>query len=650
MASAASLNATATIINGQGLYTNANILADISTYRNLGTIKLLSNIYTNAIIDANVASVIVPIINTAGNTGLINGQFLLDRYPSNVTPISSAAAAWAINTTYPIGSLITNGGILYETIGPVTDAHTFANVAINVKSPSFSTVLLAQANGAFGSGMAGFAQVFTTVYGYINQVLDTLGSISMLKGKKYNQSGIGYNGITDLVTGGIGHRAPLMSQVVSGWGTMYNIEKINLLGDPYVFGQNLLDHGLGSYGNLEAKLSATGLDTTDITRIPPTVTTTIQQPATLTTSTFVGAVDLPTVQSVSTTNLVTGNRPSVIFSIYETITGSDLAAIVSATGFTSTNENLKTLADYLNYTKVVNTTLVAQLSGLGINNFTDLGNYITNKISNRQFISWKDLADFLSSITVPNIKHLTTSASDPVLHTDTITTLTNNIGTGSGPFGNPVILDYLGAASGTPYTTDFNTILSNYPVVSPTVYTAMQALDRAVTDTYTLYYSTATYDGNGNVSYGPADPTYVTSNVAKVNNALAALSGTAGLTLSQQAYFEMLNHLNSEVTNLSKAGAGFGPGTSSYLLGFAQGVPGYAGKDISGFGAEAFFANLITDDASGDTIRAAVAEGNNSGLIPTTNGSALNDPNPRMAITQSITQNIPLSTYISQNK
>jgi len=646
MASAASLNATATIVNGHGLAPNPTILAEISTYRSQPSIALYANVYTNANADPTVAATILPVLGTIGS-GNPGYSWLFDVYPPNVTPTSSASVAWTTKLTVPVGTLITQGGTLYQTIGSVYDPTTFANVANCVTTPHFSTVLSAQVNYPFNNGISGFASGFSMCLGTASQAFDTIGSLSMLNGKTYGQSGIGYTGITDLLTGGIGSEANLLGAIVTGWGTMYDVTNINLIADPYVFGQNLLNQGLGKYGNLAEKLTAVGLNINDITQAPLTGSVTYPTSSSLSYTSLIGPITLPTVANTTVTTTATGNNPNVITAIYSTITGSDLAAIISATGFTATNNNLITLADYLDFIKVVGVTAANQLNQYNVKTFKDFSTYLNSRIGQQQFNSWADVSSYLASISVPVLPHTTTTANTAVLNPGTASTLSSLLGTGSGPFGNPVMSDYLGSVAGIPYNTCLSTINSTYSSVAGTVSTAMQGLDQAVLDTYTKYYATATTttDGGGNIiiTYGTPDATYVTSNVAKVNAALATIPASQQ-TLCQTAYYTMLNRLTFEVTNLARAGVGFTSYGSNSLLGFGQSIGGYGSADTSGLGANQIIGNLITNDSYGDTIRAVIAEQINSQA--TTN----NDPNPRQALSNANTQGIPLTTYLSQNK
>jgi hypothetical protein len=618
MATAAALNATSSIINGQGLAANATIISQITTFQNQPAFTLLSTIYTTAGTYSNVGNVVIPILNTIGATAR-QAQFLLDLYPSNITPVASTTIARRFGT-----------------------------------HASFSGTIKNQSLAPFALGMAGFANVFSFSQSFATTNFDNAASVYLLKNKTYGQSGLNYNGITDLVTGGIGNPARLLGNTVAGWGTMYNITNINLLADPYVFGQNLLDHNFGTYGNLEAKLAATGLDTTDITRVPATQTTTTSENSTFNSPSLVGEIELPTVANVTVTNTVTGNSPDVVLAVYKTITGTDLQAIISATGFTTTGTNITTLADLLDFKKAINASLLPALQTLGITSFATFTQFLNSRVGQGTFKNWADLGSFLTTVSVPTLAYTTTTSSTSVLLSSTITTIQNLAGSGSGPFNNPVILDFLGATSGTPYTTYFPVLNSNYSSLVNPVYTALQNLSSAVNYTNQHYVDTIVPDTSippdlPNGADGEIDASGVTTAVAAVDAAMNNLS-PALIQSCQTAHYVMLNRLTAEVSNLAKAGVVFNSGSSQILPGFGQRMGSLGTPDPMALGIDLFFANIITKDAAGDTIRAVMSESNNNNILSKNGITLKNDPNPMLAIAQSQNQNIPLSTYLSQNK
>lgn len=615
MASAIQLIATNTIINGQGLYTNANILTEISTFHNHQPIQFLANVYSTAT-TAN-ANIIANLFTALSPISTVNSGFLIDLYPPDVSPSASTGIAYYGNAS--IGSQ---------------------------RIASFSGTVLGQATAPFGgggvAGMQRFANVYSTVYGYTATTFDTVASVGILQGKTYAQSGLGYTGPVDLVTNGLNSNGALIAQIVGGWGTMYDISNISKCGDIYVFGQNILNQGLGNYGNLATQLTNAGLNIYNLSQVVPSKTVITQAPTSFAATTPIGTINLPTIGNVTTTTSAIGNSPDVVTSIYASVTGTDLEAILTATGITTSGSGLNTLADYLNFEKVVGSTNYAQLKTLGITDFASFGQYLNSKIGKGLYTSWKDLAAFLLTIEVPNIPHTNASANDAILPAGIAAGLLNSYGTGTGPFNTMILSDFLGAVSGFPYTNWFKTLNQNYTGLADSVGLTdiMTNLDRAVSD----FVSGFSY-GTEDVPGSNPDITPVSSNVSALVSALNSVPTGA----SQTAWRDICNKISLEVSNLSKAGVAFNASYPQLLTSFAGRI-GNSGTSQNGNAADLFFANLITNDAAGDTIRLAFAETNNTSKFNFKGISVSNDPNPRLLISQAEAQNIPLSTYINQNK
>ena len=607
MASAVSLNASATIINGQGLAVNADMSTAITTFKNLGTVTTVANIFnTAANVAANAYPVLISSLETLGN-GVSKNQWLIDFWPSNITATSSNTISIYGNTT---------------------------------ASASFINTISTQAHLPFDHGLSGFANVYQRSYGYAVRSFDTVSSASMLQGKTYADGGIGHTGIHDTITGGLGTGTALLADVIANWGTMYDVTNLNLFADPYVYGQNLLNHGLGSYGNLATNFTAAGLDTSDITKTPATVTTTTHVESAITTNTIIGPVDLPVLATVSSTNEVRGSSTDVIMSIYRKVTGSDLAAIVSATGITTDGSSkLNTLADYLDFNKVISVSQQPELAILGINTLNEFGTYLHSKIGQANFASWREISTFLHSIEVPTLNYTTTSASTNIL-SDAALTLVSDTATGTGPFGNPVMSDFLGATAGINYVTNIGTLISSYGELSPSVYSALQTLDSAVVDWKNGYVVSPEY-------IPPITP--VSAAVTAVNSALNSLPATTKFNQAEKSYIDILNQLTMEVSNLSKAGVIFGTGTTDQLDNFSQRFADSA-SDKDKYQTYQLITSLITHDAEGDTLRATIAESINYYKLLSVGISVNNNPDPTSALNSAATQNVSLTTYLSQNK
>lgn len=668
MATAVALNATSSIINSQGLGVSPALLANITAYQAKPALAAFANCYINAGITSAVTANIVSQLNTIGST-ITSGHFLLDLYPGNVTVTSSATITpWTVNLVIATGSFISHLGKIYTTTGNVFGSSFDGNVIENCALTGVSGIIKKQAQLPFASGYTGFANVYQFVQGYSQQIFDTVSSVNLLKNKTYADTGVGFASPADLVTNGIGTNARLIANVVSAWGTMYDINNMTKIGDPYVFGQNILNQGLGYINNLADQLTTVGLDITNLPDFPSVRTTVTQEETVTTISSFVGEIEFPTITEVVTTQPVTGSSPTVVLNIYKTVTGSNLAIITTSANITTSSNSINqllSLADYLDLQKVVSADLYTALGTLSIKTFDELGQYLGKKLGQARFRSWAEMSSFLLSLETPALTYLPTGANTNILYSNTITTLNNQFGVGSGALGNPVIIDYLGACAGDPYTNKFYTINLNYDSLASSagITTPLANLDRAIIDysnAYAAYLASEIPESSPGAGDGtPPDPllllpfTIVTSNVTAVNSALSSLPTTGVLAEAvascNTGWYQMLSRISTEVANLNRAGVVFTSGTTLGLLSFAENI-GQTASDKQSTEGYQFFANIMTNNAAGDSIRAAVAEVINTQALTGVGVNIYNNPDPRLKIYQSQAQNVPLTTYLSQNK
>jgi hypothetical protein len=558
--------------------------------------------------NSSISANLITAVSNIGS-GVVNGTWLLDLYPSNTTPVSSTNVA-------------------YYT--PLTVAR-------------FSSTLRNQANYPFSSGMSGFANVYLTTYGYANSVFDIVSSANLLTGKIYAQSGIGYNGPQDLATTGVGNTAPILANAVANFGTMYDITHLNNFGDPYIFGQNLLNQGLGVYGDLANKLKNAGLNISNLSAVPVSNTSTSIQIGSTISQTPVGQISLPYQQTVTTTTVVSGNSIDVLLDIYKSVSGSDLSAILVATQITlPTSTSISTLADLLTLKNVIAPSVYSQLTGLGITDFTKFGSYLQSKVGGGTYSSWSSLSNYLGSIVIPTLNYTTANSKSVMVANTIINSINSTYGTGSGPFNNPVITDYFGAVSGQGYVNNFSLINNNYTSISNTI-NLTNLLNTLETDI--LNYNNYTGGASGLKSLLDI----INSDIQSINFALNTIPVSTTLTNCNNAFYSSVNKLKTEVNNLSLAGVVVDGGSLSGLRNFAQSF-GSLASDTTQFYTYQFFSNLITNDSYGDTIRSVMAEVINTSLSQAQGMNVKNDPNPSLAIFQARAQKIPLSTYISQNK
>jgi hypothetical protein len=615
MASAIQLVSQHSIASGNGLAVSANLLAAINSFQRQAPVKTLQTVFFTAkAADANISPILLTALNNLGS-GVTNGsQWLLDLYPGNITAVCSSSIQYYGN------------------------GHT----------PSMSSTIRSQAEIPWAHGMSGFANVYQTTSSYASQIFDTVSSVNLLQGKTYALSGLGYTGPLDLATGGIGNNADLLNSIVSSWGTMYDIKNIGTFSDPYVFGQNLLNQNLGSYGNLSIQLQSAGLNIYNLSQVPQGGNTTTSVKSTVvTTSTPIGPISLPTIGNVTTTTTVNGKSVDVVNSIYGSITGADLQQIITATGISTFLSNtISTLADYLNFNKVISPKNVNRLATLGITDLKGLSDYLQAKVGQGSFTSWQALGNFLSTLEVPSLNYTSANSSTVALPDSIATNYLTTLGSGSGPFNNSVVADYLGATAGIPYTSLLGLLSDNSlsfdSVVGLTP--AINVLESAVNSYIGAYVP-------GNDESGPVIPDIspVNAAVTTINATLNSITPSPLFANCQTYYYDILNHMTSEVSNMSKAGVVFNSGYTQVLQNFAQRV-GSDAADKTQYQKYQFFSNLITNDSYGDTIRSAIAETINTQLLSSMGISINNNPSPAILLAKATAQNAPISTYITQNK
>lgn len=636
MSTALELTAGEHIRNGHGLSTSPVLSAEISTFQSKAPIVYLANIFANANSSGNVSFSVLGALSNLGSSVTNGSNWLIDFYPGNVTPTCSANVTYYGVSTTPI----------YDSSEPPVQTGTVSTPVAGTQSLSRTFNVQAQLPFAGGpaNGIQRFANVYQTASSYVSAAFDITSSSYLLRGKTYAQTGVGFTGVLDSITNGIGTTGNILGRVVENWGTLYDINNISAAGDPYIFGQNLLNQGLGTFGNLETQLVKAGLNIYNLSQIPTSTTVTSQEPSVISSTSPLGAVDLPIIANVTTTTTVTGNSRDVILSIFDSITGQDLVAILGATNASVPGTGLTKLTDYLNIEKVAGATYYAQLAKLGITDFSGFTSALGTKLGRGYFTSWNDISNLFSQIVVPELKYSSSSPNDLVLPSSVSTSITNRYGVGSGPFENPVLTDFIGAVSGIPYTSLFKILNDNYDLAASQVgLTAKLATLNSAVTTYINQYAPPDGMGGGG-SYGDIAP--VTAAINSINSALNSITIDP---LIRSAFYTICNKLATEVTNCTRAGIVFNNGFANGLDGFAKSISSAVTSNFDS-SAAGFFTNLFTNDSYGDTMRAMSAESTNTSLLNSKGILTANDPDPAGKTMQAKNQNIPLTTYLSQNK
>jgi hypothetical protein len=559
------LNTATAIYSGLGLGFSANLTRAVQNYANLTTVKISTLTYTtaNSIPNSNIGNLVA---NIAAGT---NGSWLVNTYPSYLAR--------------PQG--------MYNT-------GDFANAVIR------------QGQSAFTGNLGGFAINFNTCVAYINQVSNYVSTYTLLANKTYQSSGPGIRNQADLATNGLGAVAGTVAKILINMGTMFTPVKLDLLGDPYQFGKNLLAQGLGSYGNLSQKLAALGLNIYDLTTVP---------------------------------SGVTGSSEAALLEVYKSITGADLDKIIQATGYvTVAADRVRTLADVLILSTVADAPSISVLGAQSVTSIKSLGQYLAVRLPNATFTSCATLSSFMSQISVPVLPYVDkiTTANTTIISSNVKAKVSNLIYGSSGPLGDLLIQDMLGSAAGLPYTAKIANVTATYSGVANT-------LDPLLNNLNNLYTAVTNYAGN----LDGWDS--VNNNVAAVTAAITSLStGAYGIRFKAiQAEYDAcaVNYLN-EINNLALANIKLTNPTvlPTSVETLASGIADYA-KDPQHIGLKDFFSNIATNDASGDLVRATMAESINAQLFASYGIDMDNTVNPVLVKMDAARSGLSLSDYLKRN-
>ena len=205
-----------------------------------------------------------------------------------------------------------------------------------------------------------------------------------------------------------------IADAIENFGTAYSVTNLGKLDDPVVFVKILLDQGFD---------------------IP-------------------GPVDSPT------DPWYYGMSNAEVRGYLDELVGPVLNRVISQTGIKIPEGSaILSLGELLDLNKVVPARVLALIPG---ENFAGLSNMFLNL--GGKFKSFKEIASLLRATEVPELPSLNTM-SQPV--SDTVkNNLQAQIGIGSGTYGNPTLVDLLGAVTGIPYRSNLSTIASSLSTVT----------------------------------------------------------------------------------------------------------------------------------------------------------------------------------------
>ena len=484
---------------------------------------------------------------------------------SNLTQACQTALAANLNTTVRSALLGVPGyltGMVTNSLKSsvpdnLTSSFNFDNLVADIRT---------QADRIMVNGAIGLTDILTQVNAFCVNSFDTMGAFDSYKNLTFADFGHTINSYKDIITSGLNSQ---YSDVVGGtnkeltvpsgkiptgyatlvdefsnFGTMYDIRRLSNLADPRTLCSNLISQGF--YFISQALVTA----------------------------------------GVDVSNLATADLRQVN-SVLAGIKGGDLNRIVTVTNFTP-YKPLDTLLDAMDASRVLSPIAL----GAAGSSLAALSNKLVNM--GGEFDSFADLSKTYASIISTDLPHLDglTSLAPASLFANSYARL----GTGVGPFGNPIISDVIGSVSGIGYTQDI---------------TAMTNAQTGILGTElgeTLRTAIIAAQTNPTSSQ-------VATNIVNATTAIANSTNTAVVgfrTAGQAAYTNLFNRLLVERKNLALTGINLveSIGSNSGITAFVLDLHNIQ-QDPMMLQYADMVNSLALDSVYGEAIKASIIEGAN---------------------------------------
>lgn len=416
------------------------------------------------------------------------------------------------------------------------------------------------------SGYKNFASFMSKAAGFCSSVLPWYASLNKYQGQSFSNIGLGSKSYTDLTSGGATRYLAVLKNnpegfnqsikdlatAVSLFGTAFDFSTISLTFTPLNFLANLRKQGLGS----------------------------------------MLAPYLRTVYSETTPR-----NDNQLIEMFREVTDYDLTKIITVLDIrTRPGVKITSLADFFD-SKIMLPNNLQSLTPSG--SMTDLVNNIG--LLGGTYTSAAEFATYLNSlVTTDNLTQLE-SQTQP-LPADVVSTINPSIGQGygTGPLGNPRLVDLIGTVAGANVTVNFQTINNAQ------AYIGQSGLINSV------YSSLLTIYNNDKSGSPVGSLSGLTSAITAFNNNQNAspILGEANTAITNT-----LTQLTRETALSTIAGIDItSPSTISSsipLMSLARSLPQY-GVDSSGIGYEEIFTAIADQNSKyGDAVRASLQEGKN---------------------------------------
>lgn len=424
-----------------------------------------------------------------------------------------------------------------------------ANTTIASAQSQYNKMLPSNGNGTYDiakfASLLSSAGAFATTSWKMNNELENFNSID------FSDIGIAISDYKSVATNGLStvfgsqENINTLSSALRNLGTAYDITQLGLIDDPAVFIANLQKQGLLPAG------------------------------------------------------FITVDNEDNLLNALSQVSGTALQAIISQTKIVLPEPLAVTnLAQLLELDMVFPTAAVAVVPG---GTMSDLANELLNL--GGRYKSFAELADTIAGIEVPDIPYL--NAYTKLIPDDEYARLTAKLGTGNGPYTNPLITDMLGTVAGVGVTDKLTTVSS--ALTSTLTYSSATALNTAL-------LNLATACGTGNTVFIDSNiaATWTAANTFTAEcNTNATLSST--VTTANSAIKSVQTHLALELNNLLLADANLdatSPTGINSTLGLVNSLHDY-GVDTYQLGYNTLFNNCLQSNVGGDAVKAALIEGRN---------------------------------------
>ena len=415
------------------------------------------------------------------------------------------------------------------------------------------------------SGYKNFASFLAQASGFCSAVLPWYGSLQKYSNQNFSNIALGAKKYSDLTSGGATrYLEPLrndpkgfnqairdLAAAIGLLGTAFDFSNLFLAFTPLNFLENLRRQGVGSI-------------------LAPYLRTIYQE--------------------------TTPRNDSQLIDMFREVQGYDLSRILTVLSVTTrTGVVLESLADLFDSKKMLPNNLQV-LTPKG--SMTELSNSIGQLGGNYQ--SSGELANYLNSlVTTENLTQL--EAENAPLPADVVTTIEPTIGKGlgTGPIGNPRIVDILGTVAGANVTVNFQLINNAH------AYLQQSGLISSVQNQLTAIYN------NDKASLPIGSLTALNSAILAFNN---SLNSSPILNQADVQVTNTLAQLSRETALTSLVGINLSApssiSSSVPLMSMARSLPGYGSETTLGY--QEIFSNIADQNSKyGEAVRASLQEGTN---------------------------------------